>query len=109
MRGQLIPIIDLRARLGLPSKPRTKMARVIVAQLADRCVGMVVDRVVEVARIPPESIDDAESVLAGLEAEYVGGLATIDGRVIILLAVHNILPAGPLAEARALEVDKERV
>lgn len=109
LRGQLVPIVDLRARLGLPSKTRSKLARVIVAEVGDRCIGMVVDRVIEVARIPVENIDDGQGVLAGLAAEYVGGLAKIDERVIILLAVHKILPAGSLAEAPKVTMDKERV
>jgi purine-binding chemotaxis protein CheW len=109
LRGQLVPIVDLRARLGLPQKRPTKLARVIVAEVGDRCIGMVVDRVIEVTQIPVENIDDGQDVLAGLAAEYVGGLANIDGRVIILLAVHAILPSPSPAEAPKVVMDKERV
>lgn len=94
LRGRLVPVVDLRLRLGLPSKPPTKAARIIVAEIGDRYVGMIVDRVHEVARIPIGQIENNEGILAGLAAEYVGGLARMDNRVIILLAARNILAAG---------------
>jgi purine-binding chemotaxis protein CheW len=109
LRGQLVPIVDLRARLGLRPKSPPKTARIIVAEIGDRCVGMLVDRVCEVMHISADQIDDSEAVLAGLAAEYVGGLAKVDGRVIILLALQNILGAGiPAAEAPGLSADKDR-
>lgn len=109
MRGQLVPIVDLRARLGLRPRPAPKTARVVVAEVGDRSMGMVVDRVCEVTRIPVDQIDDSRNVLEGLAAEYVAGLAKIDGRVVILLAVQNILGAGStLPEAPAVSADKER-
>ena len=94
LRGRLVPVVDLRVRLGLPAKVPTKATRIIVAELGDRHIGMIVDQVREVARIPVNQIDDNEGILAGLAAEYVGGLARMDNRVIILLAVQNILSAG---------------
>ena len=109
LRGQLVPIVNLRARLGLRQKAAPKTARIIVVEIGDRCMGMIVDLVREVARIPTDQIDDSENVLAGLAAEYVAGLARIDSRVIILLAVKNILGSGPaVAEAPATSADKER-
>jgi purine-binding chemotaxis protein CheW len=109
LRGQLVPIVDLRARLGLRRKVAPKTARIIVVETGDRCMGMIVDRVCEVAHIPTDQIDDSENVLAGLAAEYVAGLARIEGRVIILLAVQNILgPGSTVAEAPAVSADKER-
>jgi len=103
LRGQLVPVIDLRARLGLRAKQRTRAARIIVAEIENRCMGMIVDRVCEVARIPLDRIDDSERVLSGLAAEY-GGLARIDERVVILLAVRKLLAAGSIPT-----VDKEAV
>jgi len=97
-------VIDLRARLGLRAKQRTRAARIIVAEIENRCMGMIVDRVCEVARIPLDRIDDSERVLSGLAAEYVGGLARIDERVVILLAVRKLLAAGSIPT-----VDKEAV
>jgi purine-binding chemotaxis protein CheW len=109
LRGQLVPIVDLRTRLGLRPKSPPKTARIIVAEIGDRLIGMIVDRVCEVRRISADQIDDSESFLAGLAAEYVGGLATVDERVIILLAVQNILGADALiAEAPARSADKDR-
>lgn len=109
LRGQLVPIVDLRTRLGLRQKAASKTARIIVVDIGDRCMGMIVDRVCEVARIPADQIDNSESVLAGLAAEYVAGLAKIEGRVVILLAVQNILGTGSaVAEAPAVSADKER-
>ena len=103
LRGQLVPVVDLRSRLGMRAKPPTKDTRIIVAQLGERRIGMTVDRVREVTRIPVEHIEAKRSLLAGLEAEYVARLARIDNRVVILLAVDKILAAGSFSDA-----DKER-
>lgn len=101
LRGQLVPIVDLRARLGMRPKPATKDSRIIVAAIGDRLIGMAVDRVCEVARIPVGEIDANEGILAGLEAEYVSGLARIDNRVIILLAVQNIMQSQAILQSQA--------
>ncbi|HEY1729814.1 MAG TPA: chemotaxis protein CheW [Candidatus Baltobacteraceae bacterium] len=105
LRGQLVPIVDLRTRLGMPHAAPTKMARIIVAEIGPRSIGMIVDEVREVVRIPTDQIEQSEGVLEGLANEFIGALARIDERLIILLDVEKVL--GP--EAPTVLTDKESV
>ena len=74
LRGRLIPIIDLRTRFGMARSERTKDTRIIVTEIGSRSVGMVVDSVSEVLRIPVEQIEDAPDLVAGVDTEYVQGV-----------------------------------
>src|SRR6202048_2041183 len=71
LRGQLIPIIDLRARFGMPRAEHTKNTRIVVTEIGSKRVGMVVDSVSEVLRLPVEQIEGAPDVITGVDTEYI--------------------------------------
>jgi purine-binding chemotaxis protein CheW len=83
LRGQLIPIIDLRTRFGMNRAERTKNTRIVVTEIGSKRLGMVVDSVSEVLRIPVEQIEDARDLVAGVDIEYIGGVGKLDDRLII--------------------------
>lgn len=91
LRGRVIPVIDLRRRLGLPVAAATKATRIAVAELEGGQVGMVVDSVLEVLRVPVSSIEPPSQLLSAIELEYVQGVAKADGRLIILLDLARVL------------------
>lgn len=91
LRGRVIPVIDLRRRLGLPVTAATKKTRIAVAELEGGQVGMIVDAVLEVLRVPASSIEPPSPMMSKVEAEYVLGVAKVDGRLIILLDLARIL------------------
>lgn len=103
LRGQLVPVVDLRTRLGMPHSAPTKTARIIVAEIGSRSIGMIVDEVREVVRIPFDQIAPSEGVLEGLANEFIGALGRVDERLIILLDVEKVLGA----EAPTVGADKE--
>jgi len=105
LRGQLVPIVDLRTRLGMPHAAPTKLARIIVAEIGTRSIGMIVDEVREVVRIPADQISKSEGVLEGLANEFIGALGKVDERLIILLDVEKVLGS----EAPAVLTDKGNV
>src|SRR5579872_5455261 len=57
LRGQLIPIIDLRTRFGMPRTDHTKSKRIVVTEIGSKRVGIVVDSVSEVINIPIENVE----------------------------------------------------
>jgi purine-binding chemotaxis protein CheW len=91
LRGRVIPVVDLRRRLGLPVSAATKSTRIAVAELEGGQVGMIVDAVLEVLRVPQSSIEPPSQLLSKVDAEYVGGVAKVDGRLIILLDLGRVL------------------
>lgn len=92
LRGRVIPVIDLRRRLMLPVTARTSATRIAVAEMDGDQVGMIVDGVAEVLRVPVAAIEPTPPVLGvGLDAEYVSGVAKMGGRLIILLNLARVL------------------
>ena len=100
LRGQLIPIIDLRTRFGMPRVEHTKNTRIVVTEVGAKRVGMVVDSVSEVLRLPVEQIEDAPEMITGVDTEYIRGVGKVDDRLIILLDLAKIIST---AERRELE------
>lgn len=91
LRGDVIPIIDLRDKFGLAAAEQTAMTRVIVADVDGKLVGMVVDAASQVVRVPAAQIDPPPPIIGGLSAEYIRGVGKLDDRLIILLNIDRIL------------------
>jgi purine-binding chemotaxis protein CheW len=100
LRGQLIPIIDLRTRFGMPRAEHTKSTRIVVTEVGAKRVGMVVDSVSEVLRLPADAVEPAPDMVAGVETEYIRGVGKVDDRLIILLDLSRVVSG---AEKRELE------
>lgn len=102
LRGKVIPTIDLRLRLGLPSRARDQRTSTIVTNTNDgeisSLIGIEVDAVSEVIRIPTECIEDSPSFGSGSALEFVQSLAKIEDSVILLLDVEAILGQGSLLD-----------
>ncbi len=91
LRGDVIPIIDLRDKFGLEHQQYTSMTRVIVVDVDEKLVGMVVDAASQVVRIPADQIDPPPPIVGCLSAEYVKGVGKLDERLVILLNIDRIL------------------
>ena len=93
LRGSVLPVIDLRTRLGLFEVELTEAARIIVVLVNEGVVGFIVDEVVEVTTINPQNVEALQTLSNGLSAEYISGIAKADSRLYIMLnpdAIVNI-------------------
>ncbi len=91
LRGQLIPIIDLRARFAMTRSEHTKSTRIIVTEIGTKKVGIVVDGVSEVINIPIEQVENAPDMIAGVGTEYIQGVGKVGERLVILLDLTMIM------------------
>lgn len=91
LRGKVIPIIDLRSRFGLASKPEDKDTRIIVIEINSVIVGFVVDAVSEVLRIPASTVEPPPPVVAGVESDYISAVGKLKDRLLIMLDLDKIL------------------
>jgi purine-binding chemotaxis protein CheW len=91
LRGKVIPVVDMRKRFGLTVSQQTKDSRIVVVDISDQEVGMVVDAVIEVLRIPSESVDPPSTVITTSDSTYLQGIAKLEDRLIILLDLEQIL------------------
>ena len=90
LRGTVIPVIDLRARFGLPEGELTHESRTVVLNVAGKMIGIIVDAVSEVLRVTQDQIAPSPPTVAGLGREYLNGLVKLDERLLILLNIDNI-------------------
>jgi purine-binding chemotaxis protein CheW len=91
LRGVIIPIIDMRDRLGLVCEKVTGRERVIVVRHGDSFTGLLVDMIIQVVRIAQDSIEAAPPVLEGIDRDFVTGIGRSDGRMIIILNLSSII------------------
>ena len=101
LRGKIIPVVDLRRRFGLSDVDNTSASRIVVVEIGDQVVGIIVDSVSEVLRVNTSTIEPPSPVVAGIEAEYLQGIAKLPERLVILLDLDRILARD---ERRALEL-----
>jgi purine-binding chemotaxis protein CheW len=100
LRGKVIPVVDLRRRFGLPSAEHTRASRIVVVEIGDQVVGTIVDGVSEVLRVNTAIVEPPSPVVAGVDSEYLHGIARLPDRLVILLDLDRILAR---EERRALE------
>lgn len=104
LRGQLIPIIDLRTRFGMPRAQHTKSTRIVVTEIGTKRVGIVVDSVSEVLNIPIEQVEDAPDMIAGVGTEYIQGVGKVNDRLIILLDLTMVMSGEEKAQLESAEI-----
>lgn len=98
VRGTLAPVLDLRARFGLPPKPAEPGDSLILARAGPRLVAVRADRALELVRVDPAELTPAHLVARRLE--YVAGVARLaDG----LLLIHDLRTFLSMAEAQRLD------
>lgn len=100
LRGTIVPIVDLRLRLGMPARAYGPTTVVIVLKVVsptrNRTMGIVVDAVSDVHVIEPNQMRSAPS-LSSIDAEFVHGLATVGDKMLIVVDVDELLNSGDLA------------
>lgn len=102
LRGAVVPVIDLRRRFALPKQEATSESRIIVAMMNQTKVGMVVDAVTQVLRVPEEAIDPLPAMATTVHSAFIRGIAKLDGRLIILLDLNKVLSREEFASLEAL-------
>jgi purine-binding chemotaxis protein CheW len=104
LRGSVLPIIDLRKRLGLPAKDYDKNTRFIVVEISSKVMGFIVDNVSEVLRINEDITEPPPPMLAGIDAEYITAVGKLEGRLLILLDLERVLDDEQKEELNKMDV-----
>jgi purine-binding chemotaxis protein CheW len=95
LRGQVISVVDLRTKFGMPAADRTDQTCIIVVEIraGERKIsmGIIVDRVSEVLDIAGEHIEDAPAFGAAVDTAFILGMGKIGESVKILLDIDRVL------------------
>jgi len=106
LRGRLVSVINFRKKFGFEPKERDEDTRILIVEHGGFPIGILVDSVEEVIKIPDEEVQGlptsaTTTVLA--EEEYISGVGVLDSRLVILLDIDKVLTKTELMEASAME------
>ncbi len=91
LRGDIIPIVNLKKRFNIEQTEKTADTRIIVVKVAGKDVGFIVDEASQVIRISTEDIEEAPEIIKGKDREYISGVAKIAGEIAIVLDLERVL------------------
>lgn len=90
-RGQVIPVVSLRARFGLERAPYDLRTRLLVVQNQNRLIGLVADSAREFLPLPATAIQPPHEAITGLSGRYLEGIATLGERIVLILNLAETL------------------
>jgi purine-binding chemotaxis protein CheW len=99
LRGAVLSIVDLAARLGFESTEANDRNVIIVAQIGDQVVGLLVDAVSDILTVTDDVIQPTPDVASETAKTFVRGLIAMDGRMISLIGLERVLPDSAELEA----------
>lgn len=91
LRGGLLPLIDLRILFNLPSSDGNEESRIVVIETEEQKVGIIVDRVWELLRLPPQSFQPAPQKIDRADIEYFPEVSAINERMLIMIDIDKLL------------------
>jgi len=93
LRGAVLPIIDLSARLGFGTSETSARHVIMVVQVGQQAIGLLVDAVSDILTVSGDAVQPTPDVASEMAKSFVRGVLAIDGRMISLITLDNVLPA----------------
>jgi purine-binding chemotaxis protein CheW len=91
VRGRIVPVLDVRARFGLPAQERTVDSRVVVAMHGERAVALLVDSAREVLKLDPAKMEAPPQIVAQEAQGLVKAVVQVGKRLIMLLDLAKLI------------------
>ena len=91
LRGTIVPIVDMRIKLGLGEPVYDEFTVVIILNIGRRVIGMVVDSVSDVTTLSGDQIRPAPPVGSSMDADYLTGIGTLEDRMLILVDIEKLM------------------
>jgi purine-binding chemotaxis protein CheW len=92
LRGLVLPIVDLAARLGFPSVEPGPRHAIMVAETQSQVVGLLVDGVSDIISVEGKDVQPTPDVASSLARNFVSGIISIDARLISVITLENLMP-----------------
>jgi purine-binding chemotaxis protein CheW len=93
LRGAVLPIVDLAARLGFPPAVPSARHVIIVAQVGRQVVGLLVDAVSDILTVTDDLVQPTPDVASEMAKVFVRGVLAVEGRMISMISLDNVLPS----------------
>lgn len=98
LRGQVIPVLDLRCKFEMETVDHDEMTCIIVVQVAEILVGILVDRVNEVSDLQESMLQEMPEINSGPMSDCTLGVGKVEDRVIMLLNIEKMIDRDAMAE-----------
>ncbi len=101
LRGTIIPVVDLRAKLGMTEAEYNQFTVIIVVMVGTKVMGLIVDSVSDVLNIPKSDIQAAPDFGGDVDARFIQGMAKAGEKLVVLLDIDKVLNEEDLATAES--------
>jgi purine-binding chemotaxis protein CheW len=91
LRGRVLPVLNLRKKLKLPSNGITKKSRIIITEVRGKLLGLLVDLVSHVIKVPGEVVEEAPEDVLEETTDYITGVCKLPKELVILLDLEKLL------------------
>jgi purine-binding chemotaxis protein CheW len=96
LRGVIVPIVDLRLKLGCETAEYNSFTVVIVLNVKGRVVGAVVDSVSDVLELKADTIKPAPEMASAIDDGYITGIGSINDRMLILMDIESLMASADM-------------
>jgi purine-binding chemotaxis protein CheW len=101
LRGSVIPIIDVATRLGMAATAPSERSAIVVAEIRDKVVGLVVERVSDILTIPADRVQPMPVIGGAFDAGYARGIIALDSGMVCFLDLAGMFGKRTPASAAA--------
>lgn len=103
LRGEIIPIVNLKKKFNLPVEELTENARTMVINVGSKRIGFTVDDASEVLALDESSIDPAPEIIVGNDKKYIVGIGKLKDRILIMLDLNALFSNDEKQQIEAIE------
>ena len=89
LRGDIIPIVNLKKRFAIPEKEVDSDTRIIINNISGKDIGFIVDEASQVVKIDDDNIENAPDIIKGADREYIHGVGKMGNEIVILLDLEK--------------------
>ena len=104
LRGVIVPVIDMRIKLGMGTPTYDQFTIVIVLHIRDNVMGMVVDSVSDVTLLGKDQVKPAPRLGGQTDIDYLIGMGTIDDRMLVLIDIDKLISAADIGMIKKVSV-----
>ncbi|MGE5474727.1 MAG: chemotaxis protein CheW [Ignavibacteriales bacterium] len=93
LRGEVVPVLDLRKKLGLPVKEIGRETRILIVKMENKTIGLIVDMVLRVINIDSKEITITPEEISDVNTRFFSGIVRLEKRITLLLNINEVLRA----------------
>jgi len=102
LRGEVLPVIDLRKRFEIPPSENLDETRIIVVEIDGQHVGMIVDAVTEVLTLNDDTIELPSKLVIGGNVDFITGIAKVEDQLVTIIDLRKVLQSEETLELAAI-------